>query len=230
VVEGLIWALAIYAIGGVLVLERHCLGQRALVQPLTLCLIAGLLSDHVETGIWIGVTLQLLSVAPSRSVDWALSGAVAAVLLVTAPKLGYKIESGDVSASLLALVSVLSGLASRSVERWYAKTDLGKIQGHPPWKELDPVRAMERTVYRAIARWLVVDGVEVILGVGFGLAAIAATHMISPNPHWLTAACAVALPTFGVAVVASALVEYRFIAWSGISMGFSILLLSVVLR
>lgn len=226
----LIWILAIYLIGGVLVLERHCLGQRALVQPLTLCLIAGLIGNRVETGIWLGVTLQLLSVAPNRSVDWALASTVAAVLLITVPFLGVEVVSGDLSASILALVSVLAGLAARSVERWYAKTDFGKIQVHPPWKESDPVRAMERTVHRAIIRWILVGGMEVISGVGFGLAAVAASRFLGPNPEWLTSACAVALPTFGVAVVASALVEYRFIAWSGISMGFSILLLSVVLR
>lgn len=229
-VEVLIWALAIFAFGGVLVLERHCLGQRAMVQPLALCLIAGLVSDHVETGIWLGVTLQLLSVVPSRTVDWALSGAVAAALLLTVPLFGVTIVSGDLPSSIIALVSVLAGLASRAVERWYARTDLGKIQGHSPWKDADPVRAMERAVYHAIGRWLIVGGIEVIIGVGFGLAAVAASQQIAPNPEWLSRACAVALPTFGVAVVASALVEYRFIAWSGISMGFSILVLSVVLR
>jgi hypothetical protein len=230
VAQVLIWILAIYTIGGVLVLERHCLGQRALVQPLTLCLIAGVLGQQTEAGIWLGVTLQLLSAAPTRTVDWALSSTVAAALLITVPFLGVEIVPGDLSASILALVSVLSGLAARSVERWYAKTDLGKIQVHPPWKESDPAHAMEQMVYRAIVRWILVGGMEVISGVGFGLAAVAASRFLAPNPEWLTSACAAALPTFGVAVVASALVEYRFIAWSGISMGFSILLLSVVFR
>ena len=229
-VEVLIWVSAIFALGGVLVLERHCLGQRALVQPLTLCLIAGLLGDDVETGIWLGVTLQLLSVVPSRTVDWALSGAAAAALLLVISRSGVRIVSGDLTSTLITFVSVLSGLASRAVERWYAKTDLGKIQGHPPWKEADPARAMERAVYHAIWRWLIVGGLEVCLAVGFGLAAVYAVRGIAPNPDWLTHACAVALPTFGTAVVASALVEYRFIAWSGISMGFSILVLSVVLK
>ena len=230
-VEVLIWAAGIFFLGGALVLERHCLGQRALVQPLSLCLVAGLLSDHVETGIWLGVTLQLLSLAPTRSVDWALSGAVASILLAVVPhKLGITVVSGDLDSTLIAFVAVVGGVISRRVEGWYARTDWGKIQGRPPWKASDPVKAMEHTVYRAILRWLAVGGIEVSLGVGVGLAAMIGAQSFGPNPEWLTKACATALPTFGVAVVASALVEYRFIAWSGISMGFSILLLSVVLR
>ena len=230
-VEVLIWSAGIFFVGGVLVLERHCLGQRALVQPLSLCLVAGLLSNHVETGIWLGVTLQLLSLSPTRSVDWALSSAVASVLLVVVPiKLDIPVVSGDLDSALIAFVAVMGGVVSRRVEGWYAKTDWGKIQGRPPWQEPDPVKAMERTVYRAILRWLAVGGIEVSLGVGLGLAAMIGAQSFGPTPEWLTTACATALPTFGVAVVASALVEYRFIAWSGISMGFSMLLLTVVFR
>jgi hypothetical protein len=77
---------------------------------------------------------------------------------------------------------------------------------------------------------LLVGGLEVIIGVAFGLAAVLAARHFAPTPAWLAQACAVVLPTVGTAGVASALVEYRFIAWSGISMGFSILLLFVVLR
>jgi mannose/fructose/N-acetylgalactosamine-specific phosphotransferase system component IIC len=230
VVEVIIWAAAVFTVGGLLVLERHCLGQRALIQPLTLCLAAGLLSDHVETGIWLGVTMQLLSATPTRTVDWALSGAVAAILLVVAPRLGMKIVTGDLNSSSLLLVAVCAGFASRILEKWYAKTDLGRIQNRPPWKEADPIPALERAVYRATVRWFIVGGIEVTIGVGIGLAAIRASYIIGGVSAQTAAICAVMLPTLGTAVVISALVERRLIVWSGISMGLSIAALLVVMR
>jgi mannose/fructose/N-acetylgalactosamine-specific phosphotransferase system component IIC len=229
-VEVLIWAAAIFTLGGLLVLERHCLGQRALIQPLTLCLAAGLVSDHVETGIWLGVTMQLLSATPTRTVDWALSGAVAGILLVIAPRMGMKIVSGDLSASLLIFVAVSAGYISRILEKWYAKNDLGRIQINPPWKDSDPILAMERAVYRATIRWLIVGGVEVTISVGIGLAAIDAFCHLSGVPNWAAAVFATALPILGTAVVLSALVERRLVVWSGISMAASIAVVFAVMQ
>ncbi len=228
-VEVLIWTPLVFVLGGMLVLERHCLGQRALIQPLTLCLAAGLIGDHVETGIWLGVTLQLFSATPTRTVDWALAGSVAAILLVVAPMEEMRIVSGDLNASILILVAVAAGWGSRVLEKWYAKTDLGRIQGHPPWKDADPISAMERAVYRATLRWLIVGGVEVTVGVGIGLAAIRVSFLVGGVSLQTAAIFATLLPTLGTAVAVSALVERCLVAWSGIAMLLSIAVLSAVM-
>ena len=228
-VEILIWIAALFAAGSFLVLERRCLGQRALVQPLALCLLAGWYVDNVETGLWLGVSLQLTSVAPSRIVDWALVSVVAAAGLLATDKFGIHIGVGQAATSTLLLVTVLSGIASRYLERNYAKWDREKVEVRPPWRDMDPARAVEKSVYHAIFRWFFIGGLEVLIGLGLALLAIKGAVYFGETPLWLTQLVAVGIPTLGMAVLLSSLTGNRFIVWAGFSSGLGLLVFGTVI-
>ncbi len=227
--EILIWISLVFASGSVLLLERHCLGQRALVQPLVMCLLVGLVTENLEIALWLGVTLQLLSVSPIRAVDWSLAGAVSAMTLALASRLGANLEVGGPSGSLLIMLSIVAGTFARSVECAYARKDSARVRTNSPWSLENPAWAVERIVYRAITRWIIVGGVEALLGVGLSILFIMAASFLPPSEGWVLTVSAVGCPIFGVAVAISALSETRFFAWSGISMGLSAMLFWLVI-
>ena len=63
-VEALIWVGAVFSAGSLLILERRCLGQMAVVQPLVLCLVAGLVTGQQEIAIWLGIVVAPLVLPP----------------------------------------------------------------------------------------------------------------------------------------------------------------------
>ena len=227
-VESLIWVVAIVAAGSFLVLERRCLGQRALVQPLALCLMAGWYVDNVPTGLWLGVVLQMLSVAPSRSVDWAFGSAVASAALLTSERFNLHFEVGEPETTALMLVTVIAGMTVRQIERRYARQDRSAVDQNPPWEADDPVSALEKTVYRATRRWYLLGGLEVMAGLAIALFAVKGASLIAEPPVWVNHISAVALPTVGAAVAVSVLTGHRFIIWAGASAGGTLLLLATV--
>lgn len=228
-VEILIWITAFFAAGSFLVLERRCLGQRALVQPLALCLLAGLYIDNVETGLWLGLSLQLLSLAPSRIVDWALVSVIAASGLLVTAKADISIGVGQVGTSTLLLTAVLSGIASRHIERNFARRDREKVEVCPPWRDMDPAKAVEKSVYHAIYRWFFIGGLEVLVGLGIAFIAVKGAVLFGETPIFLTRIVAIGVPTLGVAVLLSSLTGVRFIIWAGLSSGLGLAILQVVL-
>jgi mannose/fructose/N-acetylgalactosamine-specific phosphotransferase system component IIC len=227
-VEILIWVVAIFAAGSFLVLERRCLGQRALVQPLVLCLTAGWVVGNVQAGLWFGVTLQLFSVAPSRGVDWALSSAVASSALLTSDYFNIHLEVGRPESTVLMLVTVLAGMAAHRLERHYARRDREKVEKHPPWHDADPVWALEKTVYRATSRWFLFGGLEVVAGLAIALIAMKGIAQFRDIPKWGIQISAISLPAVGSAVTVSALTGRHFIIWAGASACGAIAFLFVV--
>ncbi len=215
--EILIYGIAIIAIGSLFVLERRCLGQMAIVQPLVTCLVAGWISGNETTGLWLGISLQLFSLTPLRQVNWALSGVVAAATLLMAHKLGIPIAVGGKAACSIIIVVMIVGIAARALERRYARKDGERMQRHSPWLENDPVRAVESLVHRTIARWFIVGGIEVLVGTGLALIIAYGVGSIGDLDQSGNTAGALVVPALGAAVAASSLVEYRFLALTGLS-------------
>lgn len=216
-VETLIYVVAIFVIGSILMLERRCLGQMAFVQPLVVCLLAGWTVDRVEMGIWLGVSLQLLSVSPMRRFDWALCGVVGALTLIVTAKLGIPLIVGSPSALTLVLIVLLVGAVGRALERRYARTDGERIRNASPLLENDAVTAIEAHVYRVIARYFVVGGFETAVGTGLALLAVFGVGLLGPLSPANIAIFAASVPVLGAAVALSALVEFRFFVWTGAS-------------
>jgi len=217
VVEALTWTVAIFAIGSLFALERRCLGQMAVVQPLVVCLVAGLISGNTETAVWVGISLQLFSVAQMRHVNWALGGTVAAVTLITAQKLGFTISVGGPSAYAVLLVALLMGLTACAIDKAYARIDGERIRGSAPWGDEDPVNALESLVHRSILRWLLLGGAQVTVGTGLALLVLYGIGLfgaVDPSPGIPWAAL---VPAIGAAMAVSSLAGYRFVAWTGLS-------------
>ncbi len=216
-VEAIIYGVAIFVVGSVLMLERRCLGQMAFVQPLVVCLLAGWLVDNREMGLWLGISLQLLSVSPMRRFDWALSGVVAAFALMMASKLGIELVVGNPSALALVVVVLWVGALARLREKRYARIDGEMIRRASPLKEDDAVTAIESHVYRVIARYFFVGGLQTAIGTALVLLAVFGVNALGQVPPVMKTIFAVMVPVAGAAVAMSSLVEIRYFIWTGVS-------------
>ena len=207
-VEALIWVGVVFTAGSLLILERRCLGQMAIVQPLVLCLAAGLITGQQDTGIWLGVTLQLFSVARVRQVDWALCGIVSATALFCLERLGIGVVLGGPGAIVLTAISVIIGVGSKALDKRYARTDGERLRAHSPFAEPDPAQAIELSVRRASYRWIVVGGLEVIIGAGLAILSVVGTGFL-PSKLWATGTqiFSAFVPVLGVAVAVASLAK-----------------------
>jgi mannose/fructose/N-acetylgalactosamine-specific phosphotransferase system component IIC len=223
--ETLISIAAVFVIGSVFLLERRCLGQMALVQPLVVCLAAGWFTGNQEVGIWLGVSLQLLSVGPIRSIDWALSGMVAAISVFLAPGYGVPlVGAGGPSALAIAFVAIAFGMVARSIERRYARIDGEMTRGSSPWQQTDPGKAIESHVYRVIRRWFVVGGLQITVGTALALFAAWGVGSDSVQNSTVTRVCAVIVPIIGVAIAVSSFTDYRLLIWTTVSAALSLVI------
>lgn len=216
--QALIWAAAAFVAGGAMTLERRCLGQMALVQPLTLCPLAGLIAGQPEAGVWIGVCLQLYSHGHGRDADWALAGCAAALTLLYSPRLGLALGPGDPASLIAVALPLACALGSRLLERRLARTDGAALRLRSPWSAERPARALERLVRRRLARSLALGGLETLVAGGITiLGAVAIGHWGGGGAGW-RALVAVAVPALGAAVAVSALADQRLVALTGVGL------------
>lgn len=213
-VEALIFIAALFAGGGVLVLERHCLGQMAIVQPLVVCLLAGWITGNEAVALWLGVSLQLFSLTAIRHVDWALTGTVAAAALLVAARLGVDPAPGALDTSALALVAVLVGMGSRLIEREIFRVDGKRLVRNSPLQASDPAQAVESYVHRGVMRWLFVGGAEVVAGTVAASMVLVGLGRMGWHFNGSSGSVAVAIPSLGAAVAVGSLAKYRFIVWT----------------
>jgi hypothetical protein len=210
-----------FVAGGALVLERRCLGQMAIVQPLVVCLLAGWLSGRETTGLWVGISLQLFSTDRSREIDWPLSGVIAAAVVLFSKLLGISFEPGEPGALTVLMASVLAGLASRSMERKYAKADGEQLRSSSPWTSSDPVQAIEKLVRRVVIRWILIGGLEVVIGTSIALFWLFIVSQLGLKNAYLSSIIAAATLAFAAGVALSSISKKRFVAWAGLSMAIS---------
>jgi mannose/fructose/N-acetylgalactosamine-specific phosphotransferase system component IIC len=216
--EGLIWTAASFVGGGLLLLERRCLGQMAFVQPLVLCAIAGLVTGQEQAGIWIGVSLQLLAQGHARNANWSLAGVAAALTILLAPRLGLTLQPGAPGALMAVAIPALASVATRRIELRLARRDGDRLRRKPPWDEPDPKRALERLVHGRIARGWLLGGIETaIIGATAVLAMLAASKSGTSNEVWRAMVRAL-VPALGAAVAACAVVQHRLLALTGLGL------------
>ncbi len=226
-VATLAWFTAILVVGTLLTLERRCLGQMAVVQPLVVCLLAGWLSGLEETGIWMGISLQLFSVTQFRQIDWSFSGVVSAAVLLAAAKLGILLTAGGPGAYLVMIGGLLTGFGSRALDRRYARIDGERQRHNSPWLSDDPARTIELMVRGGIARWLVIGVLQLVVGTGLILIAVLGVGQLCSLGCSSSTICTAAVPTLGAAVAISSLKDKRFlaIACAGAAASFALVLL-----
>jgi hypothetical protein len=216
--QTLIWAVGAFLGGGLLTLERRCLGQMALAQPLVLCAIAGLLSGQPEAGVWIGICLQLLAHGHARDADWPLAGSGAALALAYSPQLGVTLEPGGPAALIAVVVPVASALAARLAERRQSRSDGEAIRRRSPWDQEQPARALERLIRGRILRGIALGGLETLVVCAISVAGALAVERWGGGGEGWRALVRVALPAIGGAVAIGALADYRLVALAGLGL------------
>jgi hypothetical protein len=220
--EILAWAGVTFVVGSALVLERRCLGQMAIVQPLVVCLIAGWLSGNETTAVWLGISLQLFSVDRAKEIDWPLAGVVSAAVLLFSKRLDIELYAGGPGALMALMAAVLVGIASRSIELGYAKIDGQYLRANSPWTSGDPVSAVESIVRKVVRRWFIIGGIEVTVGTVLALFAVLSAELSGHKPTQLSSYIAATVLAFSAAVAASSLSKNRFLAWTWISAAISL--------
>ncbi len=202
--------------GGILLLERRCLGQIAFVQPLALCAIAGMATGQPGTGVWMGVSLQLLSAGQGHYADWALAGfAGAATLWLSKTFLHQPLIPGEPGALAAIGSAVLFAIVARTLERRFARTDGAFLRSSPPWDKRDTAGELENLAHRRLLRGGLVGALESTIAVTVSLVAVWASSFVTPSSDWIPAAVRVAVPALGMAVALGSLAGYRFVAYAG---------------
>jgi hypothetical protein len=207
-VQALITFLAVYVGGAALLLERRCLGKPAVVQPLVLCLIAGLSLDDAMVGLWLGVSLQLLSMGQSHYCNWVLSSIGAAGAMVILNDYNVHLSPGDPAIMGVLVMSVLVGIVFDFMDR---KLNLSRSaseqRGMNIWRSDHSGDEFSRLIYRRVLRGFLFAGVQSMLGVGLVFLAgyfLGTSDSIQAGPE-VRKAVALVVPLFGVSVTLGSL-------------------------
>ena len=217
-VETLIWVAVLFAASGTLLLERRCLGQSAIVQPLVLCLLAGHFTGYESIGLWMGISLQLLSMGQGHYADWALAGVLSALSLVVCHRLDLELAVGSPSSIALITIAVLAAILARLLERRLARTDGEALRSTPPWESDNPTRAFEFLVHMRLLRGFLLGGAQGAVGLTLATGAILLLDQHTPSSAWLTILGGMSVPALGTAVALGSLSGYRFIGYAGAGM------------
>lgn len=215
-VEALIQILAVTLGGGLMMLERRCLGQMAFVQPLVVCSFAGILAGRVELGVWMGVSLQLLSVHPMRHADWAIAGIAAAGSIIVAPQLGLSVGVGSVGACLAIALCVLMGIGSLKLEKVYFRQDRECLVTNPPWTMADPEKEIAKIVYSRVRRWFLIGAAETFAGTSAVLGILVLFSFSGLSFDKPDALGALAIPILGTAMAVSVAGRLRYVGLAGL--------------
>lgn len=214
-VEALITIPLVGILGAVLLLERRCLGQIAFVQPLVLCAATGWVTGNEEIGIWVGVSLQLMSVGQGHYADWALAGySGAAAIWIGERLLAVPLAPGSPESIALVGTAVVCAIAARSVERRFAMTDGITIRSKPPWDGANAAKELEQLTRRRIFRGWAVGAVEALAASGVSTTAIWGATLLSPPQSPVDAVARLAVPAIGMAVALGSLAGYRFVGYA----------------
>ena len=227
-VPALIWSAAVFTVGGLLLLERRCLGQAAVVQPLVLTLLCGWIARElavaagvepgpvIETALWMGISLQLLSVGQGHNADWALSGIICSAALLVSGELGVALTPGSPATITLVTAAVLFGMGARIFDKRLARTDCAKQRAANLWERPDLSQTLERLIHGRLRRGFLVGGVQSLVGVGasMGILVLLARADLHPSPI-ISDVGLLAVPTLGAAVALGSLAGFRFVGYAG---------------
>lgn len=214
-VEALVAIPVVFFLGALLLLERRCLGQIAFVQPIVLCGLVGFATGNEETGIWIGVSLQLLSVGQGHYADWALAGfAGAASLWISTEVFSLPCAPGTPGSVALVGTAVASGIMARMVELRFARTDGVVVRSRPPWDEVNTARELETLAHRRVLRGGLHGGVESLVATSIATLAIWGSSFLGAPGTIQETITRLAVPSIGMAVALGSLAGYRFVGYA----------------
>ena len=206
-VQALIIFSAVFVTGAMLLLERRCLGKPAVVQPLVLCLITGLIVGETETCLWIGISLQLLSMGQSHYCNWVLASISAAGAVAVLSQYDLHIAPGAAATVALLSACILVGIL---FDYWDRKVNLHRSaaeqKGMNIWKTEQGGDEFAALIHRKIFTGFFFGGMQSILGVGIvagaGYLLVALTGESDPDVARIVV---LTVPLFGAAVTLGSL-------------------------
>jgi hypothetical protein len=208
--EILIIALLVFVVGAILLLERQSLGKLAFVQPMVLCLLAGIILKQPGIAIWLGISLQLLSVGQGRYCNWALVGVITASTLLLLGYYDISIVPGSVESIVLLIVSILFGIQSDAFIRMMVRKYAVPLRSNPLWHNAKSFNDFSRIIYKSMLRGLIAGGVESLMGVTVAsLLTYGSYAKVHVNPL-VSSTVIVVVPLFGVSVALGAMSRKRY--------------------
>ena len=141
-------ALIVFFLGAVLLLERYSLGKLAFVQPLVLLLISGFITDQQETAIWLGITLQLLSIGQSHYCNWALVSFVSSAALIILHRFGISVDPGSAQSLVIIIPSILLGIQSEQLHHIYMRKNALPMNANPIWHNAESFDDFSKIIFR----------------------------------------------------------------------------------
>ena len=198
---------AVFVVGALLLLERRCLGKPAVVQPLVLCLLTGVLTDEVDTGLWLGISLQLLSMGQSHYCNWVLASISAAGGIAVLSLYDIHLAPGSSAVVAILCASILVGIIFDIIDRKINLSRSVSLQrGVDIWKSDKGGAEFTSLIYRNVVRGFLFAGSQSLLGVGVvSVCGYLLFNYTSPSPLAVMRIVALAIPLFGVSVTLGSL-------------------------
>lgn len=219
--------LVLSGLGGVIALERRCLGQMALAQPLLLCVVAGWFSSQPELGLWLGLSLQLFSLLPRRGLDWSSAGLCASVTMYLCPSLGVEMAVGSPSSVVVLLVAASSILITSVLDRAIASNHALRLERAAPWSQDDARSQVVRFVHGALWRQWLFGSIALTVYTALALFLAALLSAAPVAAPWTVELAAVGAPLLAMAVALGSMAQPRRLVWSlaGAAVGLGALLI-----
>ena len=208
--ETLIIATIVFFGGSLLLLERRCLGQISIVQPLVVCAAAGYVSGESELGLWLGISIQFLSVGQSHYANWALVAVVAAMSMIYSQMMGWDVQPGNPHSLIILTLSIGAGFLSQTQERHFARSDSGR-NGSGRNDEVN-LASIEALVKKRILRGLLMGGIEALVGSALVVTSVYFFQNLRGSPlSPIYTIIAIVVPALGVAIAIGSLSRYGYI-------------------
>ncbi|MBN2715323.1 MAG: hypothetical protein JXX14_05680 [Deltaproteobacteria bacterium] len=205
--QALIILGVVFVAGAVLLLERRCLGKPAVVQPLVLCLLTGATIGEVEAGLWLGISLQLLSMGQSHYCNWVLAAISAAGGIAVMSVYDIHLAPGATATVAVLCASILVGIGFDLLDRkMNLSRSVSEQKGVDIWKSEQGGEEFTALIHRNIVRGFLFAGIQSVLGVGLVVTAgYLMLGVAAPAHPEVTIIVALVIPLFGVAVTLGSL-------------------------
>ena len=227
-VQILIIIIVIFLAGAILLLERRCLGKSAFVQPLVLCLIAGIVMGDEQTGLWFAVSLQLLSIGQSHYCNWSLAGTITGGALITLHFYGIHVPPGHPESLVLLSSAILFSILAEIVGRNMANRIAVPLRSMDLWKSAESFSAFSRIIYSQIRRGFIFGGLQSLFGTAVSVLLVTLIHARIPVNESVSRAVLMTIPAFGAAVTLGAMSGKRYPVFA--SVGVAVVFTLVVLQ
>ncbi len=225
-VEAVIIGIVLFVAGAVLLLERKALGKLAFVQPLVLCLIAGMIVNEEETALWIGISIQLLSIGQSHYCNWALVAVINSASLIILKHYGISIDPGSADSMVLITSSILTGIMFDSfINKLSHKHDI-PMRSNPLWHNAESFNDFKKVIQKSIVKGLILGGLSTVAGVAIStLLTIGTNGRINVNST-VTQVVLIVVPLFGISITMASMTLKRYSVLA--SLGLALFFIMVV--